>query len=214
MNPKQPQSEFDSFDSEDLQWQAFCYIANEMDDHARQAFETRLETDQTARDAVATAVADSMLLDAAIGSTKTPGKVAEPKQPYHVNRAANPIRRSESFSPPPFWRRPASLLTTAAALLLVALIWSFNSKTASTDDLAEVWSSHTFESSWSEPVGDDNDLSLYEAIDEQATDDTLFEFDMDSDGWMVAALDTDAKPEDPNEPDFPETEEGGLPCLQ
>lgn len=214
MNSEQRQSELDSFDSEDLPWQAFCYIADELDDHARQAFETRLETDQTARAAVAAAVADSMLLDAAIGSTQTPGEVADPKQPYHVNQSTSPISRLENFSSPPVWRRPASLLTTAAALLLVALIWNFNSKTASVDDLAEVWSSNTFESSWSEPLGDENDFALYEAIDDEATDDPLFEFDADSDGWMVAALDADSKPEIPNQPDFPETDEGGLPCLQ
>ena len=39
----------------DLSWQAFCYVANELDAKARRQFEIRLEQDQITRDAVAQA---------------------------------------------------------------------------------------------------------------------------------------------------------------
>ena len=53
----------------DLSWQAFCYVANELDAKARRQFEIRLEQDQIARDAVAQALDDARLLDLALSST-------------------------------------------------------------------------------------------------------------------------------------------------
>ena len=40
-------------DCEDVQWLAFCYLAGELDEQQHDLFETRLHTDQVAREAVA-----------------------------------------------------------------------------------------------------------------------------------------------------------------
>ena len=46
----------------DLSWQAFCYVANELDAKARRQFEIRLEQDQITRDAVAQALDNALSL--------------------------------------------------------------------------------------------------------------------------------------------------------
>ncbi|QDU97344.1 hypothetical protein [Lignipirellula cremea] len=56
---------------QDLPWQAFCYVAEELDGESRTAFEERLAVDQQAREAVAAAVELHSALQAVVGSQAT-----------------------------------------------------------------------------------------------------------------------------------------------
>ncbi len=60
-----------------LEWFAFCYVADELKDRQRDAFELRLSVDQRAREAVATAVENFALIKATLESDRAERKLSE-----------------------------------------------------------------------------------------------------------------------------------------
>lgn len=78
--------------SNQLDWLAFCYIADELNEEQRNAFELRLAEDQQVRDAVVQAMEQSQLLFAALADvdvvTKIPGS-AEVHTGFPHNWPAN-----------------------------------------------------------------------------------------------------------------------------
>ncbi|MEL7497838.1 MAG: hypothetical protein AAFN77_09525 [Planctomycetota bacterium] len=194
----------ENFDPQDLDWLAFCYVADELDSAKRADFEARLDEDQVARDAVARAVSEASLIHLAIGTSRH-ASVAEEKSTYTVSRG--PVTPDV-----PFWKRPALLMTAATALVFFALIWTFNTDAPSaptTVDLAEVWGSESWESDLSVVDADELRELVADEFDSP-------EFDMTEATWLVAAVDATNEPVDSMdsiEPEFPENDEGGMPCF-
>jgi len=109
-NNNQPKPTLPNQDSHDLNWLAFCYIANELDQTEREEFETRLLECETAREAVVAAVRDSQILYSSL--QKDPQPIAA-----QVNLA------SEKSNPRHRWI--ATFVASAAAVLLAVNSWSF-----------------------------------------------------------------------------------------
>ena len=111
---------------DELEWLAFCYISNELDDESRIKFEVRLAEDQATRDAIVQAMELTQLLDVSIADENRkqtgdlPGSttyLAEQKGTYHIASK----------------QRVKSLLVAAAALLLVAVGMNWYSQSGSED---------------------------------------------------------------------------------
>jgi ferric-dicitrate binding protein FerR (iron transport regulator) len=69
MSPDNDTNQSDSAtDQHDLSWLAFCYIADELDDAAKESFEQRLDVDHAAREAVVEAMQQSRLINAALAN--------------------------------------------------------------------------------------------------------------------------------------------------
>ena len=101
----------------DLSWQAFCYVANELDAKARRQFEIRLEQDQITRDAVAQALDNARLLDLALSSTND--HVVEPtcEVPDRTSKSDQDLKPVSSKL-----LQPALLAIAAAGLLAMAFM--------------------------------------------------------------------------------------------
>jgi len=118
-NPNGDQGDQPPIDpSSDLSWQAFCYVANELDAKARRQFEIRLEQDQTARDAVVIAFEDTRLLDLSLSSTNA--HAAEPtcELPNRTSQSGQRLNKQQPTRSKSL--RPALLATAAAGLLAIA----------------------------------------------------------------------------------------------
>ncbi len=99
----------------DLEWLSFCYIADELDETAREQFEARLATDQVAREFVAAAMEHTQLMYAALAAP---------------NPAAASLVLAKTFVPElePRSRKSAAgfsigVFSVAAACVLLALGW-------------------------------------------------------------------------------------------
>ena len=101
----------------DLSWQAFCYVANELDAKARRQFEIRLEQDQIARDAVAQAFDDARLLNLAMSSTSGLGAEPTCELPHRTSQSNQRLTPVSSKS---LW--PTLLAIAAAGLLAMTFI--------------------------------------------------------------------------------------------
>lgn len=66
MNSKHPNREMSASVSDELHWQALCYISGDLTESETLAFESRLAVDQEAREAVATATELGMSVQAAM----------------------------------------------------------------------------------------------------------------------------------------------------
>ena len=78
------------FDTE-LEWTAFCYVADELQDKERVAFEQRLGSDELAQQAVVSAVALSELIFAASHLDGVGGSAKTRLSPANSNWMANPV---------------------------------------------------------------------------------------------------------------------------
>lgn len=194
------QSSHNGFD--DLHWLAFCYVADELDHDQRIAFESRLEIDQAARDAVASAVRQSQAIHAAIVELKQNASVAaehfsdrvsEPPSGYAVARPSRPhsdvgvSNESGTLS----WRRIAALMTAAAALLVMTSIWAFEFSgkaptTTSEEDLASVWVSDALNTGSLDETLPSFDLEPDEEIINVAFQ--KLGLNDEEDNWMLTAL--------------------------
>lgn len=98
----------------DLDWLAFCYIADELNEEQRDAFEMRLADDQQARDSVVQAMERSQLLLVALADVNAPTATIQLER-----------RNSHQISS----RLASRLLAFASALLLMTtgMIWLANS---------------------------------------------------------------------------------------
>ena len=170
-----------------LSWQAFCYVANELDAKARRQFEIRLEQDQIARDAVAQALDDARLLDLALSSNND-----------HVVKPTCELPKSDQDLKPVSSKslRPALLAIAAAGLLAMAFIqlpWGQAGtevavNTASSDgtvilnmSLAETWADSDWQVDSQAEIADVETNLTYEGQPEMSED-------VDQDDWMTATL--------------------------
>ena len=169
--PKNKNSDPLSFDSEfkDLNWLAFCYIADELNETERMAFESRLLDCENAREAVVDAVRNSRALYETLKS--------EPESLSHVVNLAAPKQVSHTL------RWTAAIVATAAAVLLAVNNWSIISPpstpviTSESDGLA---------AAWVETLVTMSDIELDEFINEEFPQTEVVTDELDN--WMFVAL--------------------------
>ena len=118
----------------DLDWLAFCYVADELADSDRAAFEARLADDQAAREAVAHAVELTQAVAVMLRER------AEPHRPVLAPAA---ITRRTTWPRRLAWMSVGA--SAALVLVAVALNWRtiagrFDSTPVDYGQLAEVWS--------------------------------------------------------------------------
>ncbi len=124
---------------DDLDWQAFRYIANEMTEAERAAFEERLGQDQRACEVVA------RMVELANGVVCTAAVVAISAAPDSASRVSREViaphisPRLNTWSRPR-WQRAAAWVTAVAASLVAAILLyqPFNSST-DPSTLAQLW---------------------------------------------------------------------------
>ncbi|MDB4371369.1 hypothetical protein N9Z44_04640 [Mariniblastus sp.] len=167
-NNNQPKPALPNQDSHDLNWLAFCYIANELDQTEREEFETRLLECETAREAVVDAVRDSQILYSSL---------QEDPQPI----AAQVNLASEKSNPKHRWI--ATFVASAAALLLAVNSWSFifppNRPIVATE-------SDGLAAAWVETLITMSDEELDEFINEEVPQPEVATDGLDD--WMFVAL--------------------------
>lgn len=173
----------------DVEWLAFCYVADEMSADERARFESRLSSDQAAREAVATAVELTQTIAAA--------------EPIEQTVELAPRR----FDRVVFWQRATWIATTTAACLAVVLGYQLVSQVlqqgdraagfagqkeagdGEADELAQAW----LEAGDDESLDDSSaDQAPPQAATETAGGDELvgiFEADdVEAPDWMLAAV--------------------------
>jgi len=160
-----------SFDSEfkDLNWLAFCYIADELDQTERMAFESRLLDCENAREAVVDAVRDSQTLYETLNS--------EPQPLAHVVNLAVPKQAPHTL------RWTAAIVATAAAALLAVNYWSILSPTNTQVIASE---SDGLAAAWVETLVTMSDTELDEFINEEFPQTEVVSDELDN--WMFVAL--------------------------
>jgi hypothetical protein len=197
---------------DDLDWLAFCYVAGELDDADRAAFEQLLGESQTARERLAEAVA---VVEGVAACAAAPGAASHEVATNVVGAA----RRCDLHRGPLL--RPIAWLSLAAAVL-VAAIWlgrrpgdddTTATKTAVDErevELAAAWAS------WLDESTDGSAGVVRGAVDEADNDDGNFPaasqpyessaavtFDepldapLDAPDWMLAALGGEETGSDP-----------------
>lgn len=187
-----------TFEPNDLEWLAFCYVADELDASERESFELRLDQDQEARDAVASVVVQTGVLNAAFAAT--PQVELKPQIPAKND---GPGRVSHLG-----WQRALLLVTSAAVVLVFAFLWQPGSTPESTNDngdVAEIWSNEV----WSE-----YDLAATDSLFGDGRDDMDEEVERTEVTWLVAALVDPENEQDPFEMDLPEMGDGDPTCIQ
>ena len=179
--------------SNQIQWLAFCYIADELDDEQRIAFEKQLADDQDARDAVVQAMEQSQLMLAALNEAKL------------VPSGRRTRLLSRQYSP----KLASRLLAFAATLLLMTtgLIWLANSdylnsyhppvakfqSTSFDADLASAWAE-----SFSDVSAADFEYSSDKESGDGGLTETVFE---GAEDWMLSALEEMETADDSNRSD-------------
>lgn len=155
---------------QDLDWLAFCYIADELDAATKAEFELRLQTDVEACEAVASAVQLSSLVCEAC---------EEPEALELVEVAADDNRG---------WSLAPALVFAASILLcLFAAGWVWNSGNSGGDDSFEL------ASTWAESLTEDAADSLQNVNESAIVLSSAETFDSPSDldsdvSWMLVAL--------------------------
>ena len=179
--------------SNELDWQAFCYIADEMTELQRQEFEDRMGEDQEVRDAVVRAMElgelvypcfEPALSDSDSRQTKTERAPVVEHRVAGLSPDRTAVRTTKR-------RLPGILFAAAACIALVAAGWAWqSSQTGERDslavmtmDVADAWSNladwddrETLESQPADPVWD------------PAGNDITDELDNESGNWMLVAL--------------------------
>ena len=158
---------------EALQWLAFCYVADELNEQDRNEFELRLEDDHEAREAVVDAMQQAELIWLACDTSNSQTREKS------VRLAAKSKTRLT---------RSAALLASAAALLLMVASWGWfaNQETPANTGLSE---SENLAVALAELVEDArDDYVIADGFEEIEFDDQdSFEEDDMSD-WMFVAL--------------------------
>jgi hypothetical protein len=176
--------------SNDVEWLAFCYVANEMPVDQRDRFEERLANDQAAREAVATAV-DLTQTIAGIESVE------------HSIQVATPPSRGAQV-----WQRATWIATAVAACLAIVLGYQLVSHVLSNgngqpggvaeEDLDSGSDSSELAQAWVEASDDSSELLLVEAstdnsngeaLEDSAFSDSIVEPEtVETPDWMMAAV--------------------------
>ena len=168
----------DSDGNPNLEWIAFCYIADEMTASEKSAFEMRLENDEQAQQAVVAAMEQSQTIFAALEDSAT---------------AIPPIMANPTLATTGAGRQiPGFLFAVAAALILMVAGWSWYANQDTTETIAESLiietnsDSEQLADAWIQTLVafDDNDWN--EVIEEEPLDPDVD--DEASGDWMFVAL--------------------------
>ena len=185
--------------SNELPWLAFCYVANELDSQTRREFEIRLEHDQAAREAVAQAFDNALMLDQALASevSELSAGVNELSRPKSKSELKRPVR-STLASPKPVWATALIGIGIAGllALILLQLPWkprqveiaqnanspTLTERTNASVSLAETWADSDWDIELETDIeADSNQLDPNDRNQEFVLDD-------EQDDWMSATL--------------------------
>jgi len=163
-----------------LEWLAFCYVADELDADERQQFEQRLSEDQSARDAVANAVSLSQFVYAAHRETELSNNISaslvrDPSAVYRQQR----IQAGFMFA--------ASILM---ALLTVGYFWIFMDQDNNYTLSESTTDSDSLVLAWADSLEQDYVDDLF-GEDEETEDSFFYDEDFDSQpaAWMIEAFD-------------------------
>ena len=200
--------------SNELDWQAFCYIADEMTELQRQEFEDRMGEDQAVRDAVVRVMELGELAYPCFGPALSDSDSRQSRTgraPVVEHRAAE-LSTDRTIAPVTRRRLPGVLFAAAACIALVAAVWAWQlSPTGERDSLAvmtldvvDAWSNlvdwddrESFVSQQDAPVFSDDDswltlrlagMSGGEPILDPAGSDLENDLDSESGSWMLVAL--------------------------
>ena len=167
-------------DDDDLDWLAFCYVADELDAQSRAAFEQRLATDVLACEAVADAVQLSSLVYAAADSDFD-GLAELPADPAEHNRLAK-------------WSPVPTLVFAASVMLcLIAAGWILTNSTGSQQALTQnTLDVNQLATTWAEGLVDEDPGNDFESVILTTGAESGFGGDVDDadidDGWLLVAL--------------------------
>jgi hypothetical protein len=162
----------------DLEWIAFCYIADEMTASEKSDFETRLENDERAQQAVVAAMQQTQAIYAALSETTL---------------VPTPIVTNSSLATSATGLQiPGILFAAAAALMLMVAGWSWYANQDTIEPISESIfietnsDSEQLADAWIQTLVafDDNDWN--EEIEEEPLDADLDE--ESSEDWMFVAL--------------------------
>jgi hypothetical protein len=196
--------DFDNCENE-LDWLAFCYVADELDAEARAKFEQRLAVDPAACEAVAAAIETSQLVFQAVETgMETKAIAVRPES-----------RRSPAHSAHVWLLNPRLVFAASILLTLLAIGWAIrinlsNNQIAGlpADDLAITWVDSLTENDAPDASGDDepdnrlpdainltaDEFTIGNVLDNDpldnnsiAEDSDLVELDV-QDNWMLLAL--------------------------
>ena len=169
-----PASAFTEPFTSDLDWMAFCYIADELSGEQLTQFESRLEDDPEARDAVSRMME---LSTSVFESGFTPTSQRADVQNQQSNSLSTPVNSKLNW-----------VIGLAAALLLgVGLAaWITNWEQGSTDIAAQ---SHDEELAiaWADAVQDVEFFETNESTDSQFSNSEIVE-EIDEEDWMFVAI--------------------------
>ena len=184
-------SEHQKHESGDLDWLAFCYIADELEPMAKAEFEQRLEHDQAARDAIV----DAMTLAAAIHQSQT-DPVAQ--------LTSQPTVPLDSASRRQWVAAPRFVFAASVTLALVTAAWFWltvesSKRFAAENELAIAWVTvaDLTDSDGPESPANSLEIELWEADEspDEFDERTLPRVDSDEDDvdegstdWLVLAL--------------------------
>lgn len=170
----------------DVEWLAFCYVANEMPVGQRDRFEERLANDQAAREAVATAVELTQTI-AGIESIE-----------HSIQVATRPSRGAQ------VWQRATWIATAVAACLAIVLGYQLVSHVLSNgngqpggvaeEDLDSRSDSGELAQAWVEAGDDSSEILSADSSSEEVLEDSEFSESMaerdavETPDWMMAAV--------------------------
>lgn len=170
----------DKTPNQDLDWIAFCYIADELDGPAKSEFEARLENDELAQQAVVDAVKGSQLIYTSLKKSETQSgqQACQPAlgQLTPVSLASRPRQRQLG--------RVRMIATAAAALLIAAAGWSWysNQNNASVAGL----DSENLAAAWVFTLVSLNDDQLDDLLEDEVP--VINDSQAAYDDWMFVAL--------------------------
>lgn len=176
-NSDQPTPDSEAgFNPNDLDWLAFCYVADELVGTQRTDFEARLENDELAQQAVVDAVQQAQVLYSSLNSTS----FNDGKEP--VVLAAPPFQTQQGS-----FIRSRALIVTAAAMLMLVAGWAwFTSGNTTGIDTPAASESDRLAVVWVETLDVMSDAEIDEFMDEESP--IADSKDEESDHWMLLAL--------------------------
>lgn len=173
---------------DELHWQAFCYVTGELEIRQAARFEERLETDQTAREALAAALETLQLVTAA--------------------ESLSPVVESSPRKSPKTWQRSVAWMSLgAAAALLLAVALPRFWQGSDSDDWKSAGLTPELAVAWSQTQLRQPDLGLLVPADAPQTHagddesgDPLWHVDSRhaAPAWMMAAVRGLAQDKSPN----------------
>jgi anti-sigma-K factor RskA len=209
----QNQLDQNQLDQIELDWLACCYVIGELDSEQLEAFETRLSTDQVARDSIVRAMQQTQLLFDAFqaesgdsGASGLDGRLLKSATSSH---ATSPHATSAANAPAATFRSAPTWLALAAAVLLIASAWQWftcsdfsetQSVAVTSPNDAERWpvidadrvTEERLANAWFNTIANDSMTSVDSELltfvaDDIGYSDVVFE----TEGWLVEAIEAD-----------------------